>query len=299
VAPLLWKGQVIDRIYLGCLGCALLLDDEPRLFLAVLGTLGWGCLRWRLPDWRPTRLYWFLLGLIPLLTLVIKLSALDYWSLANRAFLGKPMWVTLLTDPLTVLLGASVVAYGLRRKGSNFHHVLLWSGLGMMVFGLLYWDRRPEGRSELESPARLGAIAQVQEFIPPDATVYWQNGLVETWFILKRAHYANPRQGAGVLFSRDMARQLRARQQRLLQAHFSDGEIYLDKTLLPPEAKPTFADVRYLCEDLELDYVIMREPVSPQVDLAFRNPAAHLEGYVYRCARLRTDAASYYRGGMS
>jgi hypothetical protein len=297
VAPGLWKGQVIDRIYLGFLGCALLLDDEPRLFLAVLGALSWGYLRWRLPGWQPRRLHWLLFGLIALLTLVIKLTTLDYWILANRVFLDKPLWVTLLTDPLTVLLGAAAVAYGLRRKGSNCHHVLLWSGLGMMVFGFLYWDQRPAG-SELASPARLGAIAQVQEFIPPEATVYWQDGLVETWFILKRAHYANPQQGAGVLFSRDMARQLWIRQQRLLQAHFSDGEIHWDKTVLPPEAKPTFADVRYLCQDPELGYVIMRKPVSPQVDLAFTNPAAHLEGYVYRCARLRTDVASYYRGGM-
>jgi hypothetical protein len=73
------------------------------------------------------------------------------------------------------------------------------SAIVVLLTGTLLWDRRPPMVRYLES--HLHQPHPFEAFVPPGASVYWDNSLAAAWFLLKRPSYFSPAQGAGVLFS--------------------------------------------------------------------------------------------------
>lgn len=129
--------------------------------------------------------------------------------------------------------------------------------------------------------------------IPPQATVYWEDELRYTWFVLGRSSYGSNPQMAGAVFNRGTALEGRQRLARLEQLGMSDG-IRKRTRLENAEAgrrlkPPTEASLAHACADPELDFVVLSRKLGPAV------VASAIGGgnafYLHDCALLRPHQA--------
>lgn len=75
--------------------------------------------------------------------------------------------------------------------------------LGLLAYGLVFWDRRPLMVRAVESG--LHTEHPFTPHISPAAQVYWHGEPAATWVLLRRANHWSVTQGSGLLFNRDTA----------------------------------------------------------------------------------------------
>jgi hypothetical protein len=119
------------------------------------------------------------------------------------------------------------------------------------------------------------------ERIARDQTVYWQNGLPHTWFLLRQSGYASKDQGVSALFSRPAAMATAQRHARLAQFEARVAE--------PASASERRTALRELCADAALDIVILARPIEGQAAPEWFDPLRNAPWQLHHCRDLRSD----------
>jgi len=142
-----------------------------------------------------------------------------------------------------------------------------------------------------DSYAREIAGARVQSDLvrmtPRDGEILWLQGSLEPWVWLRRAHWLGDIQGAGIVFSRDLAMLYRERADALAAAGLDNGGLVRRYADLPKEwlAKLDLAGVRQICARGDAPAYI----VAPVADGAALDPA--LAAKLWRPPALRLETA--------
>ncbi len=131
--------------------------------------------------------------------------------------------------------------------------------------------------------------------IPPHATVYWEDELRYTWFVLERSSYGSNPQLAGAVFNRGTALEGRQRLARLEQLGMIDGirkRTRLENADAIGRLKPpTETSLAHACADPELDFVVLSTKLGPAV------VASAIGGgnafYLHDCALLRAQREAH------
>lgn len=145
---------------------------------------------------------------------VVAGAPVDHLNDARRT-LGLPFDYT----PLAFLAAVFALANtpGLSRQAME-----AFAGAGFLVlFGV--WDQRSVENKYFDSGAGVPDLLRRIEERPGD--VYWLDGLRESWWWLHRPNWLSPIQGAGLVFSRELAFLYRDRAQRAIDAGLSSDEI--------------------------------------------------------------------------
>lgn len=291
--PQLWADGLFSRLQGGVLIIALLLTGFPQMILVVAASVLIFFLHRHFPDWRPTRLQYALMGMLVLLALNSKLQEMSYTANFVLPANGNPAWTLPLKEPLLLMPLALALIFWGRRSEAGLR-VAFSLGAALLMFGLVVWGYGYRNHSQV-SQENMALIEHARSKIPPAAVVFWQDGLQQTWLLLQRAHYASHRQNAGALISKESALEASRRMQRLLHAGFSEGEPKKRENLLKQAKEHTMEDVRYLCADRSLDFVILNEKIAHSVYFEFKlrrpGPAKlkqpYIWNYVYQCENLR------------
>lgn len=211
-------------------------------------------------------------------------------------------------------LGLLMLALALPRLGR-----LTWIPLILVApalyFAVAHWDQRLEKYRKWESLAvGTAAVGNLAQIVGRGAVVLWlDNSPIRVWLEIGTASYASSVQAIGVVFSRDKTRELARRLRRVAVGLLADagplaagtaehrfmesrrqlaatGENplslhagYVGNATLGP------AGLAYVCADAALDWVVVRNDLSPTSVRPV--PASDaLDGtplYLYRCAEVR------------
>ena len=117
--------------------------------------------------------------------------------------------------------------------------------------------------------------------IARDQTVYWQNNLPPTWFLLRQSGYASKEQGASTLFSRPAAMATAQRLERLAR--------FETRVAAPASASERLAALRELCADPALDVVVLAQPIEGVPAPEWFDPLRNAPWQLHRCRDLRPD----------
>ncbi len=115
-------------------------------------------------------------------------------------------------------------------------------GLGLVTFGILFFDQRTPVAVAAE---RRTGLEQIADWIPPGQQVLWQREILYPWFVVRRPSYFADPQGAGVVFNRDTA--LEYKRRLGLIGHW--GEDYSDLFDGPPRIADWVTRARAVCLD--------------------------------------------------
>ena len=118
--------------------------------------------------------------------------------------------------PLAFIAAAFAIA-GRPRLGTRGIGALALAGALLVP---LAWDQRSAANIYYDSGR--GAPDLEQRLAPGQGEVYWVDGGRQTWWWLHRPQWLAPIQGAGVVFSRDLALAYKARAARAIEAGLAD-----------------------------------------------------------------------------
>jgi hypothetical protein len=146
------------------------------------------------------------------------------------------------------------------------------------------WTRQPLG-----TKAR-NEFAPWRASIPTESEVLWDDAPQAAWFLLDRRSYLTVAQGAGTVFSREIATEIQ-RRANSLAALVSPGSWVLDPASRGAELRPLSASIlRSICEDEALGFVVSRVDIGAGAPRA-EWPAKADFVYLYDC-RLYRDPGS-------
>jgi hypothetical protein len=110
-------------------------------------------------------------------------------------------------QPLAVIFAMPLVtlpaALGLTllwTRGGRLRVLASVAAVALLVLAAIHWDQRSPWARYLES-AQPGAHP-FDEFIAPDAQVYWHDDVLAAWVLLQRANFISNFQTSGLLFNR-------------------------------------------------------------------------------------------------
>jgi hypothetical protein len=169
-------------------------------------------------------------------------------------------------------------------------HRLISFGIAEIVFlvSVALWDRRTEMQLHFESHALSDPIPQFTTLVPASSTVYWQDDPTMSWFTIKRANYASRVQTAGLMFQRDTAIEGKRRMDRLAVLGVKDG-IFTWKPRGHAKSRNhvTLRGLEYLCQDPELDYVVLSNDLGRGVIADYTANMKKEKFFLYDCNYLR------------
>lgn len=178
----------------------------------------------------------------------------------------------------------------------KFAHLGVTGGiLLLLALSLVTWDR-PNKWSRFYLPRILqDPIPAFSRLIPEKATVYWEEDLKMTWFVLGRASYASFDQLAGLAFNRQTAIEGKKRMDRLAPLGTKDSVI---KWHSPDEARSqaSFQALVHACHDPALDFVVLANNFEQGVIAQHLEKVTEKYFYLYDCAELRRDFADTWKG---
>ena len=208
------------------------------------------------------------------------ISPANHWPVGD---LASPLYgpLALLLPPLVVAL----VMVAKRRPASTVGAALI-----CLLAATYGWYRADDPLQN-----HVFGATNVRPFdreIPPDATVYWQDNFLYTWFLLGQGNYASAQQSVGVVFSRQTAQETRRRLARISAFSATDSDIGPDGMLLPvnrqpPVHAPQAADLATLCQDPILHSVILRLPLGAAAHPTWVDPVGNGTWYLHRCDSFR------------
>lgn len=167
-----------------------------------------------------------------------------------------------------------------------------------LLLALATGDRR-EMSAAYRDPATAAAIrARFLPLIGPSATVYWEDDIQATWFMLERASYAASTQLIGLVFNRGTAIEGYRRLERLQALGVADAiaaeDLLLRHDRVSRLPKTSFAGLVHVCHDPVLDFVVLGTRFQDGV-IQQASDAAHQQNfYLYDCALLRGRYADSY-----
>ncbi len=208
------------------------------------------------------------------------ISAGNHWPVGD---LASPLYgpLALLLPPLAVAL----VMVAKHRPASTLAATLI-----CLVAASYGWYRADDPLQNLLF--RATNLRPFESEIPPDATVYWQDNFLYTWFLLGQGNYASIQQSVGVVFSRQTAQETRRRLARISAFSPTDSDIGPDGALLPvnrqaPDHAPQAADLATLCRDPILHSVILRQALDAPPHASWSDPLGNATWYLHRCDSFR------------
>lgn len=132
-------------------------------------------------------------------------------------------------------------------------------------------------------------FSELQRLLPSDAVIYWDRGVEVSWLRLHRAFYASGKQGAGDVFSRPNAMTLETRVTLLKQLGFMERKP--TDPVLPPPPTDLAERIRLLCQDQDLDAVVLHGNIERHHALISSGQKSLLNSIFY-CSRLRSVPSS-------
>jgi hypothetical protein len=187
------------------------------------------------------------------------------------------------------LLGVGVLVQVWRWSGNGRRAAAYSLALACLAVSAAVAIERADAAAWLAPETRQAVRANFLPLIPPQATVYWEDELRYTWFVLGRSSYGSNPQMAGAVFNRGTALEGRKRLARLEQLGMADGirkRTRLENAEAVNRLKPTTLDgLVNACADPELDFVVLSRKLGPSV------VATAIGGgnafYLYDCSLLR------------
>lgn len=187
---------------------------------------------------------------------------------------------------------------GIWRYGSDqrkFAHLAVTGGILLLLgLSLVLWDR-PKKWNRFYMPRILqDPIPAFSRLIPGKATVYWEEDLKMTWFVLGRASYASYQQLAGLAFNRRTAMEGKRRMARLaplgtrdslLKWHTSGDD--RDDARLPA----SFEALVHVCHDPALDFIVLSDNFERGMIAQHFEKVTGKYFYLYDCTELRQHIA--------
>jgi hypothetical protein len=153
--------------------------------------------------------------------------------------------VALLDDYTPLALLAAVWMIGGRPRLDRA--VSATASVGLLAIGLLQWDQRSVANRFIDSGSGAAGLERIVATRPGE--VYWINGSREAWWWLGRPQWLAGIQGAGIVFSRELAVRYRQRSDLAISLGLADEDILTP--LLEPHAErmPTLtaANVAAFC----------------------------------------------------
>jgi hypothetical protein len=143
----------------------------------------------------------------------------------------------------------------------------------------------------MSDQARRDAQAAFLPLIPPQAVVYWENDVRDTWFLLQRSSYVSNAQLAGLAFNRGTALEGARRLKRLERLGMPDAVREYDaqsaKLKIAALPQPGLEGLRYVCADPVLDFVVLVHRFKAGIVAQVRDTASGRDYFLYDCALLR------------
>lgn len=224
---------------------------------------------------------------------------ISHWNYVSQDFLtapqGSAQWgMTLLRLGGGALLGMVLMLGVWRCTGRRtLGGWLLATGLVAGALGGALWLGQGYDNRQLNiSAAGVHAVqAAFVPLIPRQATVYWENELRATWFVLQRSSYGSKPQIYGMVFNRGTAMEGMRRLTRLRRMGAPDV-LWRQKDQEPDEVQmelrePDADDLAYVCADVALDFVVLSEQLGTLAVASARDPVYRRSYFLYDCARLR------------
>ncbi len=263
----------------------------------------------RSPVQLPRRLYGYacclLMALLSIWVAEVDAQSSDpqnvlYWNYGVAVGDSMQWAVTLLRLGGNALLGMLLMlgiwhAAGRRKLGA----CLLAAGMaGLAAAGALWLRQASISNQQIKiSAAGLRAVkAAFLPLIPAQASVYWEDDVRFSWFVLQRASYASHPQVFGMVFNRGTAiegvRRLH-RLERLGTADVVSTRYQRDTHSIPATVKQANADdMAYVCADDALDFVVLTQKLGKLEVASANDPVYGRNYFLYDCARLRASLVS-------
>jgi len=223
-------------------------------------------------------------GLLLMMALAVRYPGFEYNASLNHfnklaqakatSWFAEPMWTLPATLGLWWLLGPMRPLQKRWQQGVALLICLVPLGFSLSVLQTqLAKARQP-----------VADASALQALIPPGAVVYWDQGVSGSWFKLHRAHYAGPNQGVTSLFSKAASLEFKRRFALLEQAGFERNLLAgLSDTAKPAGLALSLAQVRLLCQDPALDFILLSMPL-PEADTQVAYPGVESGTVsVFRC----------------
>ncbi|KQV47500.1 MULTISPECIES: hypothetical protein [unclassified Duganella] len=152
-------------------------------------------------------------------------------------------------------------------------------------------------RLQISAAGERAVRAAFVPLIPRQATVYWENELRASWFVLQRSSYASVAQTYGMVFNRGNALEGARRLHRL--ERLAAPDVVLGKNredsyrMLADMKQPGTEELAYACADVALDFVVLTQKMGALAVAQADDPAFDRSYFLYDCARLRGSYASH------
>jgi len=165
-----------------------------------------------------------------------------------------------------------------------------------VLFGVSVGDQRSAWQLRLEDPA---AASVFEAEIPAQATVYWDDSLIDPWLLARRASFYSREQGAGLLFNRATAVEFDRRQQAMMPFEIQRAlcgvvaERAVQAGATPPPCVMPPESVAAVCRaTVHPDFLVFEAPLGlPEVaewhDMQPGQAGAGHSFHLYSCAGLR------------
>ena len=209
-------------------------------------------------------------------------------------------------DYLLSNLGCMVLALlaaGLACRG--FKKTAMGLLAGTIVVQAVHYDQRSTGLRSLDSFSKLPD--SVAAIVDRSANIYWEDGVEQQWFALKRPAYFSCIQGAGVAFFKRTALEYYRRETALRNLNTDDFSsdpspmglcpVKADISAIGPTSREQLATVCRALPDLDLMVLYRRIPdaystemplpAQIYVESTFRKTRVFGHYYLYECRTLR------------
>jgi len=274
----LWRSGGADRWLAGFMLAALLqigfyVPHGTFAFCMLVGGLVVRAMLLRVPAEVLARSPW---NVLPLLLAIPQLTvnALRAWDMRHAAVLATS--AAEVAGFLTWSVAAALVAVafwlgiGRRRLGMDAR-ALGWTVLGVacLAGGMELWSRTYlQNAKKLPDPAQTALVERLQAYVPKDAVIYSNNGLLWSWFVFHRSYYVDIQQTANEVFNREVAiegfRRLIYQCQAMVPG--CPATNFKDDSREHPDAFWA-AHAPGLCKDSALDYLILRGVRMPGAEV--------------------------------
>jgi len=224
----------------------------------------------------------------------VLLSSVVVAAGTDFSFGHDPMWVQRITDAFStpgIVVSISAAAWFVimvreNRPGS----IVFVTTAAMLILGagpgtVRRWTATPHDETHRAKLAHWRAL------IPVDAEVLWTELPKQAWFLLDRQSYMTISQGAGTVFSSNLAAELQ-RRALVLSPLVAPGKWYLKSEASKVEFRTlTPGILQGICSDPSLGFVISKDHTSQAVSEA-EWPRRGDTLYLYDCRRIRQEVAS-------
>jgi hypothetical protein len=237
----LWRRDSVGRIVLLLLALAWASDDYDGLatLLSIAAMAIFFSVDPKLQLFQGKTVWVLLAGLGTLFLaglLLPQISLLATTAAAPEGFSGEARRTLALTYDYTAI--AALISVWFLAGWPHVSRAVFAAGSGVLAALALYsWDQRSLANRYFDSGKGAPELEAIMAARPGE--VYWVDGLRETWWWLHRPSWASTLQGAGIVFSRDLALLYEARVQRAMSLGLADQsietpfqQIPADKTLV-------------------------------------------------------------------